>query len=331
MLLVNCIDYTLHRLPIVTHHSQAQAEHPHVLLVWCIDHQLAGDVLCLINLAGIGQRRGIANAQRRPILAFATACKQASILLTLNLRHATLGQTRAQIGTQKVTIRIQVMRAGVGLKRTLKLLQLKVRLLGNLRHRRRGIVRDLNIVVELGGLQLRQVRIGILGKHREHQTAAVTRIVDDQCLLERHHAAIALAPLHQHAAVHVIVNAQRLQRGILKAVAEHRATHRQQHHQQWAPQRHEHHYGKHVPANREQTQLHERPQHQANQRVYKEQYGSNDKRDQTVSPSPLPAGAMRCSKATTSSPPTGSTVMCLAAMRLQITGRSASVAWRMSR
>ena len=60
------------------------------------------------------------------------------------------------------------MRAGISLKRALQLLQLKVGLLGNLRNRRRGIVRDLNIVVQLSRLQQRQIRIGLLGEHGEH-------------------------------------------------------------------------------------------------------------------------------------------------------------------
>ena len=88
-------------------------------------------------------------------------------------------------------------------------------------------MRDLNIVVEFCCLQLCQVRIRILGKHGEHQTAAVARIVDDQCFLERHHAIIALASLHEQTAMHVVVNAQHLQRGVLKVVAEHRATYRE--------------------------------------------------------------------------------------------------------
>ena len=128
-------------------------------------------------------------------------------------------------------------------------------------------MRDLDIVVEFCCLQLCQVRIRILGKHGEHQTAAVALVVNDQRFLERHHAIIALAPLHQHATMHVVVNAQRLQRGILKVVTEHRATQREQHHEQRAPQRYEHHHGKHVPANRQQAQFHKRPQHQTNQRM----------------------------------------------------------------
>ena len=159
------------------------------------------------------------------------------------------------------------MRTGIGLKRALQLLQLKVGLLGNLRHCRRGIVRDLSIVVEFCYLQLCQVRIRILGKHGEHQTAAVARVVDDQRFLERHNAVIALASLHEHTAMHVIVNAQRLQRGVLKVVTEHRATHREQYHEQRAPQRYEPHHGKHVPSNRQQAQFHKRPQHQTHQRM----------------------------------------------------------------
>ena len=159
------------------------------------------------------------------------------------------------------------MRTRIGLKGTLQLLQLKVGLLGNLSHCRRGIVRDLNVVVEFCRLKLCQVRIRILGKHREHQTAAVTRVVDDQCFLERHHAIIALASLHEHTAMHVVVNAQRLQPGVLKVVTEHRAANRKQHHQQRAPQRYEHHHGQHVPAHRQQAQFHKRPQHQTHQRM----------------------------------------------------------------
>ena len=159
------------------------------------------------------------------------------------------------------------MRAGIGLKRALQLLQLKVGLLGNLRHRRRGIVRHLNVVIEFCCLQLCQVRIRILGKHGEHQAATVTRVVDNQRFLERHHAIIALASLHEHTAMHVVIYVQRLQRGILKVVTEHRATHREQRHEQRTPQRYEHHHGKHVPSNRQQAQFHKRPQHQTHQRM----------------------------------------------------------------
>ena len=60
------------------------------------------------------------------------------------------------------------MRARIGLKGVLQLLQFKVGLLGDLRHRRRGIVRHLNVVVKLSRLQLRQIRIGLLGEHGEH-------------------------------------------------------------------------------------------------------------------------------------------------------------------
>ena len=67
--------------------------------------------------------------------------------------------------------------------------------------------------------------------------------------------------------MHVIVNAQRLQRGVLKVVTEHGATHREQYHEQRAPQRYEHHHGKHVPSNRQQAQFHKRPQHQTHQRM----------------------------------------------------------------
>ena len=70
----------------------------------------------------LGQRRGIANAQRRPVLALATTREQAGILLALNLRHAALGQTRVQVFAQKVTVRIEILRAGVGLKGALQLL-----------------------------------------------------------------------------------------------------------------------------------------------------------------------------------------------------------------
>ena len=56
----------------------------------------------------------------------------------------------------------------VRLKGTLQLLQFKVGLLGDLRHRRRGIVRHLNVVVKLSRLQLRQVSVGLLGEHGEH-------------------------------------------------------------------------------------------------------------------------------------------------------------------
>ena len=128
-------------------------------------------------------------------------------------------------------------------------------------------MRDLNIVVEFCCLQLCQVRIRILGKHGEHQTAAVARVVDDQRFLERHHAIIVLASLHEHTTMHVVVNAQRLQRGVLKVATEHRAMHREQCHEQRAPQRYEHHHGKHVPSNRQQAQFHKRPQHQTHQRM----------------------------------------------------------------
>ena len=88
------------------------------------------------------------------------------------------------------------MRARVGLKGTLQLLQFKVGLLGDLRHRRRGIVSHLNVVVKLSRLQLRQVRVGLLGKHGEHYAAPVCRIVDDERLLERDHARIGFTVVH---------------------------------------------------------------------------------------------------------------------------------------
>ena len=116
------------------------------------------------------------------------------------------------------------MRIRVGLKGTFQPLQFKVELLGDLCHGRRGIVRDLHIVVELGGLQLRQIHIRVLGEHGEYQAPAIARVVDDQCLLERHHAGIVIATLHQHAAMQVISNAQRLQRAVLERVTKHQAS-----------------------------------------------------------------------------------------------------------
>ena len=88
--------------------------------------------------------------------------------MALNLSHAPLSQARAQVFTKKIAVFVEVLRARVRLKGTLQLLQFKVGLLGNLRHRRRGIVRHLNVVVKLSRLQLRQVRVGLLGEHGEH-------------------------------------------------------------------------------------------------------------------------------------------------------------------
>ena len=97
------------------------------------------------------------------------------------------------------------MRAGVGLKRTFQLLQLEVGLLGDLRHGRRGVVRDLDIVVALRGLELRQIGARVLGEHREHKAPAVARVIDDERLLERHHAGIGLTALNLHAATYIVL------------------------------------------------------------------------------------------------------------------------------
>ena len=75
--------------------------------------------------------------------------------MALNLSHAPLSQARAQVFTKKIAVFVEVLRARVGLKSTFQLLQFKIGLLGDLRHRRRGIVRHLNVVVKLSRLQLR--------------------------------------------------------------------------------------------------------------------------------------------------------------------------------
>ena len=88
--------------------------------------------------------------------------------MALNLSHAPLSQARAQVFTKKNAVFVEVLSARVRLKGTLQLLQFKVGLLGDLRHRRRGIVRPLNVIVKLSRLQLRQVRVRLLGEHGEH-------------------------------------------------------------------------------------------------------------------------------------------------------------------
>lgn len=61
MLLINGINHPLHHLAVAAQYGQAQAQHPNILLIGGIGHQPLGNVFCLINLTGIGQRRGIAN------------------------------------------------------------------------------------------------------------------------------------------------------------------------------------------------------------------------------------------------------------------------------
>lgn len=61
MLLINGINHPPHHLAVVAQYGQAQAQHPNILLIGGIGHQPLGNVFCLINLTGIGQRRGIAN------------------------------------------------------------------------------------------------------------------------------------------------------------------------------------------------------------------------------------------------------------------------------
>ena len=168
MLIVDRIDYTVDLVTVAAHHGQAQAKHPDLLLLGHVEHQLVGHGLCLVDLSDIGQRRRVSNAQLKGILALAATRKQARVLLALNLSHAPLGQARAQVFTKKITVFVEVLRARVRLKGTLQLLQFKVGLLGDLRHRRRGIVRHLTVVVKLSRLQLRQVSGGFLGEHGEH-------------------------------------------------------------------------------------------------------------------------------------------------------------------
>ena len=168
MLFVNRIDHAVDLVTVAAHHRQAQAKHPNLLLLGHIEHQLVDHGLRLVDLSDIGQRRRVSNAQLKGVLALAATRKQARVLLALNLRHAPLGQARAQVLAKKIAVFIEVLRARVGLKSTFQLLQFKIGLLRNLRHRRRGIVRHLNVVVKLSRLQLRQVRVGLLGEHGEH-------------------------------------------------------------------------------------------------------------------------------------------------------------------
>lgn len=165
MLIVDRIDYTVDLVTVAAHHGQAQAKHPNLLLLGHVEHQLVSHGLRLVDLSDIGQRRRVSNAQLKGILALAATRKQERVLLALNLCNAPLSQARAQVFTKKITVFVEVLRARVRLEGTLQLLQFKVRLLGNLRHRRRGIVRHLNVIVKLSRLQLRQVRVGLLGEH----------------------------------------------------------------------------------------------------------------------------------------------------------------------
>ncbi len=168
MLLVNRIDHTVNLVTVAAHHGQAQAKHPNLLLLGHGEHQLVGHGLRLVDLSDLGQRRRVSNAQLKSVFTLAATRKQARVLLALNLSHAPLSQTRAQVFTKKIAVFVEVLRTRVRLKGTLQLLQFKVGLLGDLRHRRRGIVRHLNVVVKLSRLQLRQVRVGLLGEHGEH-------------------------------------------------------------------------------------------------------------------------------------------------------------------
>ena len=168
MLLVNRIDHTVNLVTIAAHHGKAQAKHPNLLLLGHVEHQLVDHGLRLVDLSDIGQRRRESNAQLKSVFALAATRKQARVLLALNLSNAPLSQARAQVFTKKIAVFVEVLRARVRLKGTLQLLQFKVGLLGDLRHRRRGIVRHLNVVVKLSRLQLRQVRVGLLGEHGEH-------------------------------------------------------------------------------------------------------------------------------------------------------------------
>ena len=87
-------------------------------------------------------------------------------------------------------------------------------------------MRHFNIIVELCGLQLRQIRIGILGEHGEHEAPTVGGVIDNERFLKRHHAGIALPARHEHAAMQVVVDAQRLQRGLFEPRTKHRAADR---------------------------------------------------------------------------------------------------------
>ena len=168
MLLVNRINHTVDLVTVAAHHGQAQTKHPNLLLLGHVEHQLVDHGLRLVDPSDIGQRRRISNVQLKGVLALAATRKQARVLLALNLSHAPLSQARAQVFTKKIAVFVEVLRARVRLKGTLQLLQFKVGLLGDLRHRRRGIVRHLNVVVKLSRLQLSQVRVGLLGEHGEH-------------------------------------------------------------------------------------------------------------------------------------------------------------------
>ena len=94
MLFVDRIDHAVDLVTVAAHHGQAQAKHPNLLLLGRVEHELVGHGLRLVDLSDIGQRRRIPNTQLKGVLALAAARKQTCVLLTLNLSHAPLSQSR---------------------------------------------------------------------------------------------------------------------------------------------------------------------------------------------------------------------------------------------
>ena len=85
-------------------------------------------------------------------------------------------------------------------------LQCKIFFGADLRHGGSRVMHDFHILIQSGLRQHIDITAGIVVENGHHQTAPLTRIVDDQCLFQRHCIGEISSFLNQNASTFLIIH-----------------------------------------------------------------------------------------------------------------------------
>ena len=129
------------------------------------------------------------------------------ISLLLQLQCVSLRNTGIDISFQRIAIAFQ-HRFGISMLQIIvtAALQCKIFFGTDLRHGGSRVMHDFHILIQSGLRQHIDITAGIVVENGHHQTAPLTRIVDDQCLFQRHCIGEISSFLNQDASTFLIIH-----------------------------------------------------------------------------------------------------------------------------
>lgn len=153
------------------------------------------------------------------------------ISLLLQLQCVSLRNTGIDISFQRIAIAFQ-HRFGISMLQIIvaAALQCKIFLGTDLCHGGSRVMHDLHILIQSGLRQHIDIMAGIVVENGHHQTATLTRIVDDQRLFQRHGIGEIGSFLNENASTFLIVHAHLFEIWSRMLARTNQRTHMQQEH-----------------------------------------------------------------------------------------------------